>query len=123
MVKCQELVNRTPVKKHVGGLYFCAKNKCEQTLIVCTLTCSHNFIAFHNKVRQDYDKVQQDYDKFQQDYDKVRQDYDNVTRSLITNRGVLAIHKLKLNFAWYLCCVSAVCTIVFTNSHSAGQAK
>ena len=122
---------------------FCAKSKCEQTVIVCALTRSHNFIAFHNKVRQDYDKVQQDYDKVQQDYDKVqqdynkvqqdydkvqqdydkvRQDYDNVTRSLITNWGMLAIHRLKLNFAWYFC-ASAVCTIVFTNSHSAGHAK
>ena len=54
---------------------------------------------------------------------KVRQDYDNVTRSLITTWGRLAIHKLKLNFAWYLCCVSVVCTIVFTNSHSAGRAE
>ena len=51
------------------------------------------------------------------------QDYNNVTRSLITTWGRLAIHKLKLNFAWYLCCVSVACTIVFTNSHSAGRAK
>ena len=54
---------------------------------------------------------------------KVWQDYGNVTRSLITTWGRLAIHKLKLNFAWYLCCVSVVCTIVFINSHSAGRAK
>ena len=52
------------------------------------------FTAVHNKVRQD----------------------------LITNWDMLAIHKLKLNFAWYFC-VSAVCTIVFTNSHSAGRAS
>ena len=75
--------------------------ECEQTVIVCALTRSHNFTAFHNKVWRDYD---------------------NVTRSLITNWGMLAIHKLKLNFAWYFY-VSAVCTIVFTNSHSAGRAK
>ena len=98
------------------------KEQCEQTVIVCALTRSHNFIAFHNKVQQDFDKVQQDYDKVRQDYDKVQQDYDNVTRSLITTWGMLAIYKLKLNFAWYFC-VSAVCTIVFTNSHSAGRAN
>ena len=61
--------------------------------------------------------------KFTAVRNKVRQDYDNVTRSLITTWGRLAIHKLKLNFAWYLCCVSVVYTIVFTNSHSAGRAK
>ena len=56
-------------------------------------------------------------------HNEVGQDYDNVTRSLIATWGRLAIHKLKLNFTWYLCCVSVVYSIVFTNSHSAGRAK
>ena len=43
--------------------------------------------------------------------------------SLQLGAGFCYSQTLKLNFAWYLCCVSVVFTIVFANSHSAGRAK
>ena len=39
------------------------------------------------------------------------------------NLGQACYSQAQTEFAWYLCCVSVVCTIVFTNSHSAGRAK
>ena len=68
-------------------------------VILCKLTAIHNKVR-HGKTTTGRHKI-----------------------STFNLSQVYTVNNLELHFAWYLCCVSVVYTIIFTNSYSAGHAK